>query len=181
MKRNKIFMTLILSVFISISSLETGNAGDPGMQSTTDVASTDSQTVDYQPVPQERKPNNTRSSAVLPSPCKLQVQNIYLRQSYGYGAVGTKAVTTCSVAVTSISHDTYIQKMGLFGWNTQNIFSGNSRFTSSYSQLDIAVPCTNGLKTTWTGYTNGVVVYQGVQYYATVRVANISDTFNCGT
>lgn len=181
MNRNRIFLIVSLLTLSSFSNLEVGNAAEPITPITTEVFTSDSQTVEYQLSPRDQLRSNTKSSAVLPSPCKLQVQNIYLRQSFGYGAVGTKAITICSVPVTSISHDTYIQKMGLFGWNTQGLFSGNSKLTSNFSQLDIAVLCTNNLKTTWTGYSSGVVVYQGVQYYATVRVANVSDTFNCGT
>jgi hypothetical protein len=181
MNRIRIFLISILLTTTSFWNLEIGRAADPVKPTAAEIITSDSQTVEYQPAPQDRLRTTTKSSGVLPSPCVLQVQNIYLRQSFGYGAVGTKAITTCSVPVTSISHDTYIQKMGLFGWNTQRLFSGSSKLTSNFSQLDIAVPCTNSLKTTWTGYTSGVIVYQGVQYYATVRVANVSDTFNCGT
>jgi hypothetical protein len=179
-RKNRLF-TIVVLTFSSTLLLTEGNATEQISPVTTEAADSDSQTVTYQQAPQNRTGTKINSLTTVPSPCKLQLQNVYLRQSYGYGAVGTKAVTTCTVPVTSIKHDTYIQKSGLFGWSTQKGFSGSSKFSSSFSQLDIAVTCTNGLRTTWTGYTDGVVVYQGVQYYATVRVANTSATFNCGT
>jgi len=181
MSRKIRFLTAIFLTFSSTLFITEGNATEQIGPTTTETTDSDSQSVIYQQVPQNRTGTKINSLTTIASPCRLQLQNVYLRQSYGYGAIGTKAVTTCTVPVTSIKHDTYIQKSGLLGWSTQGFFSGSSKFTSSFSQLDIAVTCTNGLRTTWTGYTNGVVVYQGVQYYATIRVANTSATFNCGT
>jgi hypothetical protein len=53
--------------------------------------------------------------------------------------------------------------MGFFGWNTEGTFPASKSNSSSLSQLDIGVTCTNGKSTTWTGFTNGYVVYNGVQ------------------
>lgn len=142
---------------------------------------TESTIIIYKPLNQNRLASNATTLGAIPSPCRLEVQNIYLRQSFGYGGVGTKAITTCSVPVTSITHNSLVQKMTFFGWSTQGVFIGSAKGTSSYSQLDIGVPCTNNLSTTWSGYTNGIVVYKGVQYYASVKVANTAIQLNCGT
>lgn len=137
--------------------------------------------VQYVPVEQKSATAGISSLSTAISPCVLNLQNIYLRQSFGYGAVGTKATTTCSVKVTSISHYTYIQKLGFWGWNTEGFFPASNSNSSSLTQLDVGVTCTNGISTTWTGYTNGYVMYNGVQYTASVTVANAYGVFNCGT
>lgn len=115
------------------------------------------------------------------APCKLVVQNVYLRQSFGYNGVGTKATTTCSFPVTSISHTTYVEKLGFFGWSTQGVFPASNQVSSTLYQTDVGVNCANGLPTTWSAYTSGKVIYKGVEYFANVRAANVSAEFDCGT
>lgn len=164
-------------LFSSTSAIGSDNFTSSDAQSVTPITIS----VQYEPVVQKSTTVGISNLATTISPCTLTLQNIYLRQSFGYGAVGTKATTTCSVKVSSISHNTYIQKMGFWGWNTEGIFPASNSNSSSLTQLDVGVTCTNGISTTWTGFTNGYVMYNGVQYTANVTVANGYGIFNCGT
>ena len=164
-----------------MTSVNTSVADEVTLATQSEESVTESTIIIYKPLNQNRLTPNATTLGAIPSPCRLAVQNIYLRQSFGYGGVGTKAITTCSVPVTSITHNSFIQKSTFFGRSTQGVFTGSAKQSSSYSQLDIGVPCTNNLSTTWSGYTNGIVVYRGVQYYASVRVANSAIQLNCGT
>jgi hypothetical protein len=179
--KKTIYISLLTLLISSVMLPATSHADEEIQRIAQEEPNIGSTIITYKPMSQVRLAPNAVPLAVVALPCKLELQNIYLRQSFGYGAVGTKATTTCSVPVTSITHNTYIQKSTFFGWSTQKVFSGSVRQTSSYSQLDIGVPCTNNLPTTWTGYTNGIVVYQGVQYYASAMVANGAIQVNCGT
>ena len=176
-----VYISALVSLIFSMTLVNASQADEVTLIVPAEETFTESTIISYKPLNQNRLAPNATSLATIPSPCRLEVQNIYLRQSFGYGGVGTKAITTCSVPVTSINHNTYIQKATFFGWSTQGFFTGSARQTSSYSQLDIGVPCTNNLSTTWSGYTNGIVVYRGVQYYASVKVANSAIQLNCGT
>ena len=179
--KNFLGISAITILISSVLSVSISNADEPTQLVSPEEKISESLIIEYKPLNQIRLAPNGTPLAVLPLPCKLEVQNIYLRQSFGYGGVGTKAITTCSVPVTSITHNTYIQKFTFFGWSTQRVFTGSARQSSSYAQLDVGISCTNDLSTSWSGYTNGLVVYQGVQYYATAKVANSAIRVNCGT
>ncbi len=181
MNKKKITMILTVILIPIIFSTSAASGADNSSSSDVQTAAPTSISIQYEPVIQKATTLGITSLANAVSPCTLTLQNIYLRQSFGYGGVGTKVTTSCSVKVTSIAHTTYIQKMGFFGWNTQGTFPASNSNSSSLSQLDIGVTCTNGISTTWTGFTNGYVVYNGVQYTASASVANGYGIFNCGT
>ena len=176
-----VYISTLLTLVLTVTSVNTSIADEITSFVPSEETVTESTIIIYKPLNQNRLAPNATTLGTIPSPCRLEVQNIYLRQSFGYGGVGTKAITTCSVPVTSITHNSFIQKSTFFGWSTQGVFTGSAKQTSSYSQLDIGVPCTNNLSTIWSGYTNGIVVYRGVQYYASVKVANSAIQLNCGT
>jgi hypothetical protein len=181
MNTKKITMILALILIPVAFSTTSANGADNLTSLETQTVAPTSISIQYEPVIQNAPTFGITSLANAVSPCTLTLQNIYLRQSLGYGAVGTKVTTSCSVKVTSITHATYVQKMGFFGWNTEGTFPASKSNSSSLSQLDIGVTCTNGKSTTWTGFTNGYVVYNGVQYTASASVANGYGIFNCGT
>lgn len=172
---------LLIGLTALIGALQVpASQAEESSTATEKIASTvETITISYRTTNTSKNPLMPRIAMV--APCVLKLQNIYLRQSFGYGGVGTKATTTCSVSVSSISHETFIQKSGFWGLNTQEVFKQSVQGSSFLAQLDVGIPCTNALPTSWTGYTNGTVVYNGVVFTATAGVANISATYNCGT
>ena len=114
------------------------------------------------------------------SPCTLYPSPFYERNS---GGVGTKPYTNCSVPVTSITHDTVVEKQSEFGYWEQvgPTFHSSNNNQFSLSPTNVQVLCTNTLYTNWDSYTNGTVVYQGVTFHAFIRASNGPIHYYCGT
>jgi hypothetical protein len=101
-------------------------------------------------------------------PCVLKPSNVYLRKSWGYGAVGTKPQTTCTTAVTSIHHDTELHYAWYLWWPSAGTWSGSNTGVAAYTQRNVAYSCVGDTTTTWQGTTLGTIVYGGHTYYARV-------------
>src|SRR4051794_29301135 len=67
-------------------------------------------------------------------PCTLYPSNIYLRKSSNHGAVGSKPVTKCTTAVTSIHHDTGLHYAWYLWWPSVGPWSGGNT-TESWAVL----------------------------------------------
>ena len=121
------------------------------------------------------------NASTVASPCTLYPSVVYLRS---YGAyVGTKPYTICSVPVTSINHQTEIEKQSQLGYWEQvgPLFNTYNFNQSSLSPTSVEIQCKNQLMTNWDSFTKGTVVYQGVTFYAQIGAANGPIQLGCGT
>lgn len=168
------FSLFMAFCFLTVSSGSSFVAADPVLASS---PASDSVTVQYLPA----QTKGLALAATILSPCKLTTQNVYLRASSNRTSVGTKATTSCTVQVLSIHQSIGIEKLSQLGfWETQGTFYGSAFNTSYFQQTNAEVFCTNYLATTWKGYVNGEVVYNGTTYYATYNSA-VSPPLACGT
>lgn len=120
----------------------------------------------------------TTSSA---SVCSVFSQSVYIRQSSGYGGVGTKPTTSCTLPFRSVTMYTTVAKKNSFGWwLNQGNFVGSATSMYSYTNNYITVYCTNNKATVW----NAVTEHAIVAYYGTLMDLYSSSgqsTLNCGT
>jgi hypothetical protein len=180
----KVILGLALFSIFGVILTSTSNAsGDPLATAATTVAiqSIPSGAVAYFPLNSATGVSGkATTSSFITSPCILKPQNIYLRNS---GGIGTKSVTDCTVPVTSIHQDIYLEKQSELGYWEQvgPLFSAYNNNVSSLTQTNASVACTNAKTTNWNAVTKGIVVYQGITFIALSTAQNGPQLYNCGT
>ncbi|GGO93724.1 hypothetical protein GCM10011584_33080 [Nocardioides phosphati] len=118
------------------------------------------------------------AASVQYGPCVLYPSVVYLRASSGYGAVGAKPYTKCSVAVTSIHHETTLKYKWALWWRSKGPYTGTNYGAASYTSYNVEYWCKSSESTTWAGTTWGSILYRGNTYYA--RVYQGQQQLKCG-
>ncbi len=189
MQNRKIIVALVITSIFSLDATSSAYASDSSANVLpSGVTQPDAQPSASGPVLVQSRslisatnPQSLAAAATTYGPCTLIPQNIYLRQSFGYLGVGSKATTSCTVPVTSISLTISIQKLGFFGWEGGQSWTSYNNNSASLTELAAGINCTNFKQTIWSAWMYTTVVYLGVTYTASTTAANGAQQFACGT
>lgn len=116
------------------------------------------------------------------SVCTTSSQSVYIRQSSGYGGVGTKPTTACTESFQSLTVSTQLAKKNTFGFwiNQGSPFVKSVTGLLTYTNKDITLKCTNTKATTWKAVTeHKIVMHYGTA--VTLYSSSGESKLNCGT
>lgn len=111
--------------------------------------------------------------------CLLRTQDVHLRKSAGFRAVGPKPETVCTHQVDRILHFTQLQYKSAGNWRDIGpVYDDADRNVARMLTEDIEYQCHGTKKTIWRSRTDGYV-QDGDQYFS-LWVHSNQRSINCG-
>ena len=111
----------------------------------------------------------TLAPNVIVIPCLLKTQSPYLRRTYGYKAIGTKASVDCQMLVDRIEMETWMEHERFGIWLPPHRgFFAKATSARKLEPTNVRVKCKGREPTNWRAFSFAKVTYLGRDYFADV-------------